>query len=192
MIEIENFKKQKEYLVCVDSDGCAIDSMDIKHITCFGPCMVEVWNLFEWKEEILKRWNEINLYTITRGINRFKGLVIALKEINELYIRIEGLNALEEWVNTTKELSNDALNKYIEKNDNEILRKALAWSNLVNSSIKKIPSDKIAPFSNVDKALIKVEISIDLSLFFVIIFLAIGGVYVWQHLNGLMERYLQI
>lgn len=35
---LTNYKKKKEYLICVDSDGCA---MDIKHIKCFGPCMVE-------------------------------------------------------------------------------------------------------------------------------------------------------
>ena len=58
-----NYKKTKEYLVCVDSDGCAIDSMDIKHIRCFGPCMVEEWDLKQWEEAILTRWNDINLYT---------------------------------------------------------------------------------------------------------------------------------
>ena len=79
------FKKEKDFLVCVDSDGCAIDSMDIKHIRSFGPCMVVEWGLQEWKEEILTRWNDINLYTLTRGINRFKGLSMALQEINEKY-----------------------------------------------------------------------------------------------------------
>ena len=33
--------KRKEYLICVDSDGCAMDTMDIKHIRCFGQCMVK-------------------------------------------------------------------------------------------------------------------------------------------------------
>ena len=25
---LEGYRKQKEYLICVDSDGCAIDTMD--------------------------------------------------------------------------------------------------------------------------------------------------------------------
>lgn len=33
--KLENFQKAKEYLICVDSDGCAMDTMDIKHIRCF-------------------------------------------------------------------------------------------------------------------------------------------------------------
>ena len=57
---LENFVKTKDYLICVDSDGCAMDTMDIKHICCFGPCMVEEWGLSEWEAPILKRWNEIN------------------------------------------------------------------------------------------------------------------------------------
>ena len=39
------FEKKRDYLICIDSDGCAIDSMDIKHFRCFGPCMVNEWGL---------------------------------------------------------------------------------------------------------------------------------------------------
>ena len=39
---------RKDYLICVDSDGCAIDSMDIKHVRCFGPCLIKEWDLEEW------------------------------------------------------------------------------------------------------------------------------------------------
>ena len=85
MQNLSDFKPKKDFLICVDSDGCAMDTMDIKHIRCFGPCMVEEWELSEWKAPILERWNVINLYSMTRGINRFKGLAMALKEINDTY-----------------------------------------------------------------------------------------------------------
>ena len=68
MITLNEYTKKKEFLVCVDSDGCAMDTMDIKHFRCFGPCMVAEWGLEEWKTPILDRWNEVNLYTMTRGI----------------------------------------------------------------------------------------------------------------------------
>ena len=61
MQELNIFQKQKDFLVCVDSDGCAMDTMDIKHFRCFGPCMVEEWGLEAWEKPILDRWNEINL-----------------------------------------------------------------------------------------------------------------------------------
>ena len=109
MVTLSEFKKTKNFLVCVDSDGCAMDTMDIKHIRCFGPCMIEVWQLQKWEEKILKRWNEINLYTITRGINRFKGLSMALSEINEQYQAIDGIEDLIFWSENADELSQTTL-----------------------------------------------------------------------------------
>ena len=108
---LTNYQKQKDFLVCVDSDGCAMDTMDVKHIRCFGPCMVTEWKLEKWQDEILARWNEINLYTMTRGINRFKGLSMALQEINEKYCPIEDLDTLTEWAANSPELSNDAVKR---------------------------------------------------------------------------------
>ena len=42
---LEGYRKQKEYLICVDSDGCAMDTMDSKHITCFGPCLIPAFTM---------------------------------------------------------------------------------------------------------------------------------------------------
>lgn len=160
-----NFKKEKDFLVCVDSDGCAIDSMDIKHINCFGPCMVDEWNLSKWQDEILYRWNEVNLYTLTRGINRFKGLITALKEVNEKYIEIDELDVLVNWVETTNELSNDSLQREIDNNPaSNILRKALNWSNSVNKAITKLPEEKILPFKKVKEALKYAHLMADVAI----------------------------
>lgn len=154
MVTLSEFKKTKNFLVCVDSDGCAMDTMDIKHIRCFGPCMIEVWQLQKWEEKILKRWNEINLYTITRGINRFKGLSMALSEINEQYQAIDEIDDLIYWSKNADELSNDALKKEIEKHpQKKIFKLALKWSELVNNAIKKLPESEIKPFPLVKEAL---------------------------------------
>ena len=48
-----DFQRRHDFLVCVDSDGCAMDTMDCKHIHCFGPCMVAEWGLREWEKPIL-------------------------------------------------------------------------------------------------------------------------------------------
>lgn len=138
-----------ENLICVDSDGCVMDTMDIKHKKCFGPCMVREWGLEKWNDEILERWNQINLYTMTRGINRFCGLLKSLEEVNEKYTTIEGINDLRKWVNKTKELSNSALEKY----DYGILKKALSWSRAVNESIKTLPKFSKKPFEGAKEAL---------------------------------------
>ena len=69
--------------------------------------MVEEWGLQPWAGPILARWNEINLYTMTRGVNRFKGLAMALTEIDARYTPIEGLAEFRAWADTAPELSND-------------------------------------------------------------------------------------
>jgi phosphoglycolate phosphatase-like HAD superfamily hydrolase len=146
---INNFKKKKEYLICIDSDGCAMDTMDIKHKKCFGPCIVETWELDEFEEDILKRWDDINLYTMTRGINRFKGLLMMLEEINEHMRSIEGLNEYKDWVESTKELSNKSLEKILEKKDGTCLKKALEWSKNVNEKITQLEDSEKLPFEGV-------------------------------------------
>lgn len=163
--DLQSFQKKRDFLVCIDSDGCAIDSMNIKHIHCFGPRMVDEWNLHDWADEILERWNVINLYSLTRGINRFKGLVKALKEIDERYVRIEDLDSLEGWVETTNELSNNALSRAIEENPDSIsLKKALSWSNRVNASIKQLPEAEVLPFPKVKDALMFAHQKADIAI----------------------------
>lgn len=142
----EGFQRKNKYLVCIDSDGCVMDTMNIKHIECFGPCMVKEWNLDTYANDILFRWNQINLYSKTRGINRFKGLLIALEEIDKAYEKVVDLESLRKWVNRTKELSNTSLKKEIENTDNICLKKSLAWSMAVNQAIQNIPQEKILPF----------------------------------------------
>ena len=138
-VTIEQFIPRKRFLICVDSDGCAVDTMDIKHKRCFGPCLVTEWGLENWQEAILTRWNEINLYSMTRGINRFKGLAMMLEEIDRDMTPIAGLSDLRRWVDTAKELSNPALEAELKKNHAPILEKALRWSVSVNHSIAALP-----------------------------------------------------
>ena len=161
---LEKFNKQKDYIICIDSDGCAIDTMDIKHIKCFGPCMVTEWNLEEWREPILERWNEVNLYTLTRGINRFKGLAVALTEINDKYVKIEGLDEFVKWTEETKELSNEALEVKIQKTNNVCIKKALEWSKSVNESIDLLSDDEKCPFEGVKEAIIEAKKKADIAI----------------------------
>ena len=146
---LTDYRKQKDFLVCVDSDGCAMDTMDIKHFRCFGPCMVEEWGLEQWAQPILARWNDINLYTMTRGINRFKGLALALREIDGKYRRIDGVDELERWVANAPALSNDGVKAAIKAGGGEVLSKALSWSMKVNESINAMPFDVKKPFDGV-------------------------------------------
>ncbi|MGL4913766.1 MAG: HAD family hydrolase [Romboutsia sp.] len=149
---LDKYKKEKEFLVCVDSDGCAMDTMEIKHRECFAPEMIKTWELFEKEDYILNIWYDLNLYTQTRGINRFKGLVETFKIISKEGIEIEDLDSIVKWVETTKELSNNSLKREIEKTDSKCLKMAHSWSVNVNKSIETLPQDD-EPFENVKSGL---------------------------------------
>ncbi|MCM1134166.1 MAG: HAD hydrolase-like protein [Clostridium sp.] len=164
MSKLSEYKKKKEFLICVDSDGCAMDTMDIKHIRCFGPCMVTEWGLEEWKEEILNRWNEINLYTMTRGINRYKGLSMALQEIDEKYAAIEDLDSLVGWAEKSPELSNGALERTLAEKDSICLKKALSWSKAVNESINGLDDSEKLPFEGVKDGLAFAHDKVDVAI----------------------------
>ena len=159
-----DFRKKKEYLVCIDSDGCAIDSMDIKHIRCFGPCMVTEWGLDAHREEILKRWNQVNLYSMTRGINRFRGLAAALEEADRLYTKIEDVQTFVKWTEDSDELSNAALEQAIGETDSICMKKALNWSQEVNKAITELPKEDIKPFGHVQDVIRKLHETCDIAI----------------------------
>lgn len=156
-----DFKIEKDYLICIDSDGCAMDTMDIKHIKCFGPEWVKTFGLEEYEKEALEYWNKINLYSRTRGINRFKGLALALQEMERRGIVIEGLDSFVRWTEETKELSNPALLSECQKVRSNCMELALFWSIHVNLSITELPKVD-QPFPNVKAAMEEMEQCADL------------------------------
>lgn len=143
---LENYQKTHDYLLCIDSDGCAIDAMNSKHFTCFGPCVFDVWKIAN-QEAFLEIWNDVNLYSKTRGINRFKGLVLSFQRYQAEGYDFEPIDDLTTWIAEAKELSDVSLLKQIEKTKSEFLKKVLTWSEMVNAKIKTLPEG--LPFKNV-------------------------------------------
>lgn len=136
---MKNYKKNKEFLICIDSDGCVMDTMNSKHYTCFGPQLIEIFDLHHHNDYILSYWNELNLYSKTRGINRFVGLYTTLEKLHKEKIIKDDLSDLKMYVEESESLSNDSLIKLLEVKDSAILKKALAWSHAVNSCIVQLP-----------------------------------------------------
>ena len=120
-----------EYIFAVDSDGCAMDTMTYKHELFFGPLAADKFEVKD-RETFQKNWEDINLYTTTRGVNRFEGLVLGLQSVN-----YDGMNVdnLYRWVEETDSLSNDSLEAEIEKHGSEDLKLALEWSIAVNDNV---------------------------------------------------------
>lgn len=151
-VTIEDFKKTKRFLVCVDSDGCAMDTMEVKHRKCFAPKAIEIWELQDIETKFFETWNMVNLYSKTRGINRFKGLAKTFELLAEDGIDMPDFSSVNKWIEISTELSNPALEKAISQTKDEQLVKVLEWSNAVNKSISELPEDD-KPFPNVKEGL---------------------------------------
>ena len=46
-----DFDNTKEFAVCIDSDGCAMDTMEVKHRECFGPQWIKTYGLEDHFDE---------------------------------------------------------------------------------------------------------------------------------------------
>lgn len=136
----------KKIVFCVDSDGCAMDTMTIKHELFFAPIAVKIFKI-ENEDEFINNWHNINLYSKTRGVNRFVGLLKSLESIN-----YPNITNLKNWIQTTDELSNNSLKKEIDKNDYEDLKLTLQWSIEVNEQIPTLEG-KDFPFKGVKETL---------------------------------------
>ena len=61
-----DFVPTKKYFVGIDSDGCAMDAMDIKHQECFTPCYIKHWDLQPISTLARQTALFVNLGSVTR------------------------------------------------------------------------------------------------------------------------------
>jgi hypothetical protein len=76
---LREFKPTKEFFIGIDSDGCIFDSMEIKHKECFTPMFIKHFRLQAVSKYAREVWDFVNLYSKTRGANRFPALSKAIK-----------------------------------------------------------------------------------------------------------------
>ena len=141
-----------------------MDTMEIKHTRCFGSCMVAEWGLEQWRDDILAHWNEINLYTMTRGIDRFQALAMALEDIREKYCEIEDLEGLEQWLRDSTVRTNDTLGQAAAHSGNVCLQKARAWSIAADRAVSQLTQDEKQPFEGVRRALARAHRYADVAI----------------------------
>lgn len=158
--KLKEFQKSFDFMVGVDSDGCAFDSMDFKHNECFAPAVINVFDLQPYAKYAREVWSFVNLYSKTRGLNRFPALVRFFElmderpEVKKRGFHQPDLTDLKEWISGEKILGNPSLKQAIEKRPSPILEQALAWSEEVNANVRKM-SRNIPPFPYTREALAK-------------------------------------
>ncbi len=152
-----DYKKRKDFFLGVDSDGTAFDSMTIKHTFSCVPAAIEVFDLKGIEEEFKNAEEKANLYSVTRGVNRFPGLLLSFEELEEKgVIKLEGLNDLRSYVNSGYPLSNPGLRDYISSHPCEFLNKVLEWS-FKSDILFAEKTQNIPPFEEAYKAIINIS-----------------------------------
>src|SRR5260221_11726127 len=80
---LRDFTRAREFFIGIDSDGCIFDSMEIKHKECFTPMFIKHFRLQAVSKYAREVWEFVNLYSKTRGANRFPALSRALNLLRE-------------------------------------------------------------------------------------------------------------
>lgn len=89
------------------------------------PTVIRVYGLEEYAGLITPHWMEVNLYSRTRGVNRFKGLAATMRMLAEHGVRVPGADELCAWVEKAPKLSNPALEEAVAAGGGAGLQKAL-------------------------------------------------------------------
>ena len=151
-----------EFFIGIDSDGCAFDTMELKHKECFIPNTISYWGM-QGVSKYAREANEfVNLYSKTRGCNRFPALrdsVVWLNRRPEVIARgihIELPQSLLDWMERENKLGNAALMEEVRRTNDPGLKRALEWSLAVNDAVTKIVHG-VPPFPFVRESLEKLS-----------------------------------
>ena len=164
---LDDFHSRNDFFIGLDSDGCVFDSMEIKHKECFAPQFIKYWKLQAAAKYARQVWEFANLYSESRGMNRFPVLVKCLDLIQDWPepmqrgLRIPNINPLRDFVASSLPPSNGSLTKLVEQTQDPILSQTLAWSLAVNDAVADIVSG-VPPFPEVCKVLDRVITKADL------------------------------
>lgn len=163
---LKSMEKTKEFFVGIDSDGCAFDTMEIKHKECFIPNIINSWDLQAVSRFARETAEFVNLYSKWRGINRFPALVMVFDLLAERPEALERgykppqVDSLREWISQETKLGNPALEAKVSETNDPILKKTLEWSKAVNETVKKIVRG-VPPFPYVRESLEKLQGLVD-------------------------------
>lgn len=160
--DIERLKSlpaKHDFFIGIDSDGCVFDTMEVKQKECFCPNFIRYFGFQAASKYAREVWEFVNLYSKTRGCNRFLAVARSLDLIAERPefarrgIRIPPMTSMRQWIARENKLGNPALKSLLASDPgNAELRMLYDWSVEVNELIAKTVHD-VPPFPNFREAL---------------------------------------
>jgi len=156
------FSKSNEFLVGVDSDGCAFDSMEIKHQECFIPNFIKYFGLQPISRFARETAAFTNLYSKTRGANRFVSYLLAIDmlkdrpEVKARNVELPKLQGLRDWISRETKLGTKTIKPEAEKTGDADLKLCYEWSAAVDATVADMVKG-VPPFPGVKSALEKLN-----------------------------------
>ena len=159
--------KTKDFFVGIDSDGCAFDTMEIKHKECFIPNTINSWELQGVSRFAREAAEFVNLYSQWRGINRFPALVMVFDLLCERPEAVDRgyeapqVDSLRQWIKTETRLGNPTLTEKVKQTGDPVLTQALGWSRAVNETVARFVRG-VPPFPYVRRSIEKLSGAADI------------------------------
>ena len=156
---LAEMKPQHAFFIGIDSDGCAFDTMEIKHKECFIPNTIKYWELQAVSKYAREAAEFVNLYSKWRGINRWPALVMVFDllrerpEVQARHVEPPQANDIRAFIaDEAYPKSNDGLAAYMKVHPSPELDRAWAWTTAVNATIADMVHG-VPPFPYVRESL---------------------------------------
>jgi phosphoglycolate phosphatase-like HAD superfamily hydrolase len=156
-----------DYLVGIDSDGCAFYTMELKQKECFIPNTIKYFDLQGVSKYAREAAEFVNLYSKSRGTNRFPALVEALEwtskrpEVKARGVIVNIPQSLRDWIKRETRLGNPALEKEVERTGDPGLKLTLEWTTAINRAISDMVRG-VPPFPFVRESMKKLSDQADI------------------------------
>ncbi len=117
------------------------DTMRVKQREHFHPLIIRFWGLEACAQQFRACAEFVNMYSKSRGSNRFSALLRTFEllaeypEIQESRVTLPDLAALRTYVNSGLPLGNPSLKDEVERTNDRELQRLLKWSLAINANI---------------------------------------------------------
>ena len=145
MEQLKKMERKHDFLVCIDSDGTVFDNMELKHKECFCPAFVNVWDLQAVSKYARQVWEYVNLYSRSRGFNRFVALLTALdllrerEEVRRRGVAIPNPESLRRYIADGGATNNVMITAWCQEHPEDAdMARALRWSMEINENVARI------------------------------------------------------
>ena len=132
--KLKEHQPKHEFLIAIDSDGCAFDTMELKHKECFIPNIIKHWDLQPISKFAREAAEFVNLYSKWRGVNRFPALTQTFDllaewdQVQRRGVKLPEVPNLRRWIKEETKLGNPVLQRYCDEHDEPDMHRELAWS----------------------------------------------------------------